>query len=129
MTPNEFRRLALGFPGAVESAHMKHPDFRVGGRVFATLGYPDDNWGMVKLTPDQQFSFIERAPDVFKPCSGAWGKQGYTNVLLESAKKNLVHAAIETAVENVAQPPKKNMSEEIRNPGPKGRYGYQRRNQ
>ena len=108
---------------------MKHPDFRVGGRVFATLGYPDDNWGMVKLTPDQQFSFIERAPDVFKPCSGAWGKQGYTNVLLESAKKNLVHAAIETAVENVAQPPKKNMSEEIRNPGPKGRYGYQRRNQ
>ncbi len=80
---------------------MNHPDFRVAGKIFASLGIPDQNWGMVKLTPEQQRTFIKKAPAVFKPCSGAWGRQGYTNVYLASAKTNIVHAALDVAAKNV----------------------------
>ena len=67
MTAAEFRKLALALPDAQESAHMNHPDFRIGGRIFATLGYPDAAWGMVKLYPDQQEAFIKAAPKTFAP--------------------------------------------------------------
>ena len=107
MTANEFRRMALDIPQAVESAHMSHPDFRIAGKIFASLGAPDANWGMVKLTPDEQHSFITNAPIVFKPCSGAWGKRGCTNVYLTKAEKNLVHAALAAAAKNVALQAKK----------------------
>ena len=76
MTSDEFRTMALEIPTAVEQSHMNHPDFRVTGKIFASLGAPDENWGMVKLTPEQQRAFIEKAPEVFKPCSGAWGRAG-----------------------------------------------------
>src|SRR5882762_5012722 len=66
MTPNEFRELALSFPEAIESAHMHHPDFRVGGKIFATLGYPNENSATVKLSPDEQKEFIRRSPAVFQ---------------------------------------------------------------
>ena len=66
MTSNEFRKVALEIPTAVERSHMNHPDFRVAERIFATLGVPDKNWGMVKLTPEQQREFIKRAPKVFQ---------------------------------------------------------------
>ena len=66
--------MALEIPTAVEQSHMNHPDFRVAGKIFASLGVPDENWGMVKLTPEQQRTFIEKAPEVFKPSSGAWGR-------------------------------------------------------
>jgi hypothetical protein len=102
MTPNEFRKLALECPGAIESEHMNHPDFRVGGKVFATLGYPSENWGMVKLTPEQQHSLIKMAPDVFWPCSGVWGDRGATNVHLASATKSMARAALEVAWKNVS---------------------------
>ena len=85
MTPNEFRELALSFPDAVESAHMHHPDFRVGGRIFATLGYPNENSATVKLSPDEQKEFIRRSPAVFATAKGAWGRQGSTIVDLPSA--------------------------------------------
>ncbi len=75
MTTPEFRKMALEIPAAVERSHMNHPDFRVAGKIFASLGVPDQNWGMVKLTPEQQRAFIRKAPEVFKPCSGAWGRQ------------------------------------------------------
>jgi hypothetical protein len=65
--------MALGLPGAVESAHMNHPDFRVGGKIFATLGYPDESCGMVALTPEAQREFVRQAPDVFNPCKGSVG--------------------------------------------------------
>ena len=94
MTNDEFRTMALKIPAAVERSHMNHPDFRVAGKIFASLGVPDKNWGMVKLTPQQQRTFIEKAPEVFKPCSGAWGRQGYTNVYLPFAKTNIVRAAL-----------------------------------
>jgi hypothetical protein len=101
MTANEFRKLALGFPGAVESSHMNHPDFRIGGKIFATLG-PGETWGMVKLTPEQQRSFIKRASTVFEPCSGAWGEGGATTVRLASAEKAVVREALDAAWHNIS---------------------------
>ena len=101
MTATRFREIALKFPGAIESEHMGHPDFRTGGRIFATLGYPDEGWGMVKLTPDQQRSFVETAPDVFRPCKGAWGQRGATNVRLATAKVAMVRAALAAASHNI----------------------------
>ena len=103
MTAAEFRRLALDVPGAVESAHMRHPDFRLGGKVFATLGYPDDQHAMVKLTPEQQRAFVKRAPNVFAACAGAWGRRGSTQVNLTAAKADLVAAAIEAAAKNLTE--------------------------
>ena len=102
MTNDEFRKMALEIPTAVEQSHMNHPDFRIAGKIFASLGAPDANWGMVKLTPAQQRAFIEKAPEVFKPCSGAWGRAGATNVYLASAKASLARAAIKAAAKNVA---------------------------
>jgi hypothetical protein len=101
MTIDQFRKMALKIPGAVERSHMNHPDFRVGGKIFASLSVPDENWGMVKLTPQQQRTFIKKAPKVFKPCSGAWGRQGYTNVYLASAKATIVRTALDAAAKNV----------------------------
>ena len=97
MTPNEFCELALSFAEAIESAHMRHPDFRVGGRIFATLGYPDENFAMVKLSADDQKEFVQTNPRVFTPVKGAWGRQGATNVHLPSATTNIVRKALTAA--------------------------------
>jgi hypothetical protein len=105
MTPNDFRRMALSFPETEERAHMSHPDFRVAGKIFATLSYPDKAWGMVKLTPEQQAELMHDEPKTFNPCSGAWGRQGATNVRLKSAKKATLQRALEAAWRNTA--PKK----------------------
>jgi hypothetical protein len=107
MTADKFRSLALEIPGAIESAHMNHPDFRIGGKIFASLGYPDDGHGMVKLTPEQQRAFLKKAPSAFEPCAGAWGKQGATNVALSAAKAELVRSALEAASTNVTSKRKK----------------------
>ena len=102
MTPNEFRELALSFPEAIESAHMHHPDFRVGGRIFATLGYPDENSAMVKLSPDEQKEFVRTSPGVFTPAKGAWGRQGATNINLPAATIDIVREALTAAWRNTA---------------------------
>ena len=94
--------MALEIPASIEASHMNHPDFRLGGKIFATLGVPDENWGMVKLTPEQQRSFIEKTPKVFKPCSGAWGRQGATNVYLAAAEVRMVRTALDFAAKNVS---------------------------
>ena len=107
MTANEFRKMALEFPGTVESAHMSHPDFRAEGRIFATLGYPDDSWGMVKLTAEQQRAFMKRGPSVFRSCNGAWGQRGATNVHLASVKKSLLKSALRAAIGNTLATAKK----------------------
>lgn len=101
MTADEFRNLALGFPETSEAAHMGHPDFRVRGKIFATLG-PDEDWGMVKLTPDQQASFMHLEPNVFHPASGAWGRRGCTIVRLEGAEELTVRQALLAAWRNTA---------------------------
>jgi hypothetical protein len=102
MTTDEFRQMALEIAAAVERSHMNHPDFRVAGKIFASLGAPNEAWGMVKLTPEQQREFIKKAPEVFKPCSGAWGRQGATNVYLASAKVGIMRAALDAAAKNAA---------------------------
>lgn len=100
MTADEFRELALSLTGATEMAHMGHPDFRAGGRIFATLG-PDEIWGMVKLTPEQQAVYLRSAPEVFSPAKGAWGRGGATLVTLKTAREVTVREALEAAWRNV----------------------------
>ncbi|HXJ93501.1 MAG TPA: MmcQ/YjbR family DNA-binding protein [Terriglobia bacterium] len=97
MTADNFRRLALALPEASESAHMGHPDFRVRNKVFATLSYPGEGWAMVKLTPQQQASFVEAEPAVFAPVKGGWGRRGATNVHLKAAREASVRRALLTA--------------------------------
>jgi hypothetical protein len=102
VTVDEFRSLALALPEAVEAEHMDHPDFRVRGKIFATLGPAPHAWGMVKLTPDQQGDFVRDEPDVFEPFAGAWGKRGCTKVHLESATEVTVREALIAAWRNTA---------------------------
>jgi hypothetical protein len=97
MTPQDFRRMALSLPETSEQSHMEHPDFRVGGKIFATLGYPRGGWAMVKLTPEQQDTFMKAAPQVFVPVKGGWGRRGATSVILKSATKSGVRAALVAA--------------------------------
>jgi hypothetical protein len=100
MTPDGFRRLALGLEGVEEKAHHDHPDFRVGGRIFATLGYPDRRHGMVVLTPDQQRSWVREHPAAFAPVKGAWGEQGCTTVRLEATDEDTLGEALTLAWQN-----------------------------
>ncbi|HXK10647.1 MAG TPA: MmcQ/YjbR family DNA-binding protein [Vicinamibacteria bacterium] len=102
MTSDGFRRLALSLPEAFEAGHMGHPDFRVGGRIFATLGYPDGRWGMVKLTPEQQEAFVAADKGAFAPVEGAWGRRGATSVRLKNAKAKTLRTALTVAWRNVA---------------------------
>lgn len=101
MTAAEFRALALGFPEATEAEHMDHPDFRVRGKIFATLG-PNGDWGMVKLTADQQGLFLRTAPAMFHPASGSWGRRGSTIVRLDAADELTVRQALTAAWRNTA---------------------------
>jgi hypothetical protein len=96
-TPDDFRRIALAFPGAEEGSHMGHADFRVGGKIFATLGAPDEAWGMAALMPEQQEDFMALAPDSFKPAAGAWGRGGSTLVRLEAVSEDLLETALAAA--------------------------------
>jgi hypothetical protein len=102
VTIQDFRRIALSLPEASENAHMGHPDFRVRNKIFATLGFPDEEWAMVKLTPEQQTSFVDAAPHVFAPVKGGWGRRGATNVRIESADEAVVRQALVAAWRNVA---------------------------
>jgi hypothetical protein len=102
MTADDFRKLALSFPETAESRHMHHPDFRVRGKIFATLGYPNERWGMVRLTPAQQKNFVIAHPEVFVPASGAWGRAGATTVNLRAARKSVLLPALDAAWGNLA---------------------------
>ncbi len=96
-----FRRLALQLPGAVESAHMNHPDFRLNNRIFATLSAQEKGHGVVKLTPDQQEAFISEHPQAFSPVQGGWGRMGMTFVHLDKADESLIAGALSTAFHNL----------------------------
>src|SRR6201994_4245652 len=102
MSASRFRKVALGLPEAVEGAHQGHADFRVGKRIFATLGYPDEAWGMVKLTIEQQSMLVESEPEIFRPVPGGWGKHGSTNVRLAKADPATLKSALTLAWENIA---------------------------
>jgi hypothetical protein len=96
-TPDDFRRIALSFAGAEEGAHMGHADFRAGGRIFATLGAPDAEHGMVVLMPEQQEDFVALAPEAFCPAAGAWGRRGSTLVRLEAVSAEVLESALAAA--------------------------------
>jgi len=100
MSPDQFRRLALSLADTEERAHHHHPDFRAKGKLFATLGYPDDTRAMVKLTLEQQAEFMHDHPTVFSPSAGAWGRQGCTSVLLPKATKTALEPAVRAAWQN-----------------------------
>jgi hypothetical protein len=102
MSADEFRKIALSFPEAIEAAHMNHPDFRVLGKIFATLGFPDESWGVAKLTPDQQQEIVARDPDMFQPVKGGWGRRGATHVFLAKANSAAVRKTLTIAWRNVA---------------------------
>ncbi len=100
MTADEFREIATSFSGSEERAHMGHPDFRVNGKIFASLG-PKEDWGMAKLTPDQQQEYLKLS-SVFAPAAGKWGEGGATIITLANADRDQVYAAVEDAWRNIA---------------------------
>lgn len=97
MKAADFRRIALSMPEALESEHMAHPDFRVGGKIFATLGYPDADHGMVVLPPEEQEKFVKSDSGAFAPAKGAWGRRGSTCVCLEAIDAPTLQRAMEIA--------------------------------
>ena len=97
MTVDDFRRIALSLEGAEESSHMGQPDFRVGGRIFATLAAAAQGYGNLMLTPEQQAAFVDELPEVFIPIPGGWGKNGATHIRLETANQDLLEGALRTA--------------------------------
>lgn len=102
MTAAAFRKIALSLQETEERRHMDHPDFRVAGKIFATLGYPDKTRGMVKLSPEDQHNFSKDYPDAFVPVKGTWGRRGATSVFLKNAAKETVSKAIHAAWRNMA---------------------------
>lgn len=100
--PEHFRRTALSFPGAEEKMHMGHPDFRVGGRIFATLGAPDAGHGMVSLMPEQQELAMDAEPQAFRPAAGAWGRGGSTLVRLDAVSDEWLERSLRWAWEKRA---------------------------
>jgi hypothetical protein len=113
MKVSDFRRIALSFPGAEESSHMGQPDFRVGGRIFATLASAKQGYGNLRLTLEQQQAFVEEAPEVFLPIKGGWGRMGMTHIRLEAAQEDVLAGALHTAwklrVEKNARSGRKNL--------------------
>lgn len=104
MTGDAFRALALSLEGVEERAHMGHPDFRVNGRIFASL-QADERRATVMITPDEQAALLPHAPDVFVPAAGAWGRQGCTTIDLARADRALVRGALVLAWERKASAP------------------------
>ncbi len=107
----DFRRIALSMEGAEEGSHMGSPDFRVGGRIFATLAMQHKGYGNLMLTPEMQEGFVAEQPEVFVPIAGGWGRMGATHVVLAAANEDLLAGALHTAwklrVEQNHKPAKK----------------------
>ena len=120
MDAEDFRRIALSLAGAEEGSHMGAADFRVGGKIFATLASQDKGYGNLMLTPEQQAAFVEELPGVFVPIAGGWGRMGATHIRLDLANEDLLAGALRTAwrlrlEKNVRSRPKKRTpAEDIR---------------
>src|SRR6201997_5448271 len=97
MNVADFRRIALSMPGAEESSHMGQPDFRVDGRIFATLASEKQGYGNLMLTLEQQTAFVEELPEVFLPIAGGWGRMGMTHIRLAVASEDVLEGALRTA--------------------------------
>jgi len=123
MNVADFRRIALSLPGAEESSHMGQPDFRVDGRIFATLASAKQGYGNLMLTLEQQAAFVAEMPEVFLPIPGGWGRMGVTHIRLAKASEDVLHGALQTAwklrVEKNAKLVKKNIASKKGSPAPK----------
>ncbi|HTZ31549.1 MAG TPA: MmcQ/YjbR family DNA-binding protein [Methylomirabilota bacterium] len=97
MTPKDFIRIALGFPGAEQGSHFGATDFRVGGRIFATLAHVKQGYGNLMLDSEQQQLFIQDLPEVFLPVHGGWGRMGATHIVLAKANKDVLTGALRAA--------------------------------
>ncbi len=97
MDAEDFRRIALSFEGAVEASHMGTPDFRVGGRIFATLGSQSQGYGNLMLNCEQQASLIDEFPELFLPIAGGWGRMGMTHIRLAAASEDMLEGALRMA--------------------------------
>ncbi len=97
MNAADFRRLALSLEGVEEASHMGSPDFRVGGRIFATLASQKQGYGNLMLTPEQQSAFVEEQPGVFVPIAGGWGRMGMTHIRLAAADEDVLSGALRAA--------------------------------
>jgi hypothetical protein len=97
MTTGDFRRIALSLPGAIESAYMGNPDFRVAGGIFATLSLEGDGYGVLKLTPEQQQGLVQDAPEFFSPVHGGWGRMGMTRVRLDAVTADVLDGSLRLA--------------------------------
>jgi hypothetical protein len=98
-----FRRLALQLPGAIESSHMNHPDFRLNNQIFATLSAQEKGYGVLKLTLEQQSAFITEQPHIFSPVQGGWGRMGMTFLHLDQADESIMAGALKTAYNNLQE--------------------------
>jgi hypothetical protein len=94
MTAKDFRRIALSFPDVEEGEHAGQPDFRVGGRKFATLASIAEGYGNLPLTPEVQAGFITDAPEIFIPIHGGWGRMGHTHIVLAKADEATLTGAL-----------------------------------
>ena len=97
MNATDFRRIALSLPGVEESSHMGQPDFRVDGRIFATLASAKRGYGNLMLTLEQQTAFVEEMPEVFLPIPGGWGRMGMTHIRLAEASEDVLYGALHAA--------------------------------
>lgn len=97
MTTADFRRVALSLEGVEEGSHMGAVDFRVGGRIFATLASAAQGYGNLMLTPEVQREFIAERPDLFVPVKGGWGRMGFTHIVLAQADEATLSGALRTA--------------------------------
>lgn len=97
MTAADFRRIALSLEGSEEGSHMGAPDFRVGGRIFATLASAEQGYGNLMLTPEHQAAFVHEQPRIFLPIAGGWGRMGMTHIRLSAADEDTLTGALHTA--------------------------------
>lgn len=116
MTAADFRRIALGLPETVEGSHFKQPDFRVGGKIFATLALESEGYGVLLLSPEDQAGMVEDEPEVFSPVPGGWGRKGSTRVSLAHVAPDILEAALKAAWRRKA--PKRLLRASL--PNPKG---------
>ena len=119
MKASDFRRIALSLEGAEESSHMGAPDFRVGGRIFATLASQKQGYGNLMLTPEQQADFVGDAPEVFLPIPGGWGRMGATHICLAQASEDVLAGALQTAWKLRVEKNKKSKSKGAKKKGSK----------
>ena len=124
-----FRRLALQLPGAVESSHMNHPDFRLNNQIFATLSGEKKGYGVLKLTLDQQAAFVTDQPRIFSPVQGGWGRMGMTYIHLNQADESIMAGALKTAYQNLQakQSQKKSPKKPAKKTAPSARPANSRR--